>query len=409
MRKKIPVEKLSLGMYLTGMDKAWFNTPFLRHHFLIKKENQIEKIIDSGISHVYIDTSKGLDISKKDMIVKSDNESLLKKDFQPDFSKASEEDLSACDQQKENYLKVDKNIFLKGSFIDFSLFIKNRLIINNLIRFNNKDIEIDENILNSNGEFLIDKEDIQKYKNYLKGILNQNSTLSQQSNKNIIIREMTKTNMKELFDNPRSGEKIKECKTAVENIVEAILSSNGLISELLVLDKIDYYIYTHSVNVCVYTLSASILVGIDRESELFSIGLGSLLHDIGKSTIPPEILNRPEKRLTNMEYNIIKQHVLEGENLLKLYDDIPGDAFYPLLEHHERLSGKGYPYGLKGNDIHLSGKIIAIANLYDTITTSGPYRKAMASFDALSFIRNKSEDYDTEIFREFVKMISKIK
>ncbi len=410
MRRKIPVEELRIGMYLDGMDAKWFNTPFLKNHFLIKKEQQIKKIKDSGISHLNIDTEKGLDISNENEEVdrKTDHTSLLKKDDTLSSSKSSPVDSNKDVQQKENYLLIDKHTLFKGSFIDFSLFIKKGIIINPLIEFKQKDIEIQDSILNTEGEFVIDHKDIQKYKNYLKELVKRDAETSNQQIKNILIKESSKILMKELFDDPKSGDKIKECKGAVEGIIDGILSSRGIVSDLLTIDKFDYNLYAHSVNVSVLSVGIAIAIGIDKEKELFSIGMGSLLHDIGKSTISSEILNKPEERLTEMESKIMKQHVLEGNSLLKLFSGIPDDAFYPVLEHHEILSGSGYPHGLKGKDIHRSGRMTAIANLYDNLTTSSPYKKALQPFEALSTIRNKGEDYDDDIFKGFIKMLGNV-
>ncbi len=347
MIKKIPVEELCIGMYLDGIGKKWFDTPFIKHHFLIKKEKQIEKIKKTGLSHVLIDTERGIDVPEESVYIETENESYLEKEDLSTFKETSQVDFSDYSKEKEKFLQIDKLILLKGGVINFSLFTKEGMIIKPLVEFNDKDIEINDNILSSADELLISHKDILKYKNYLKE-LNPGADASQQRIKNIIVRESAKIIMREYFENPTSGNNFKECKIAVEGIIDSIISSKGVLSGLLTIDNLDYYIYTHSVNVIVLSLCIAKALGIDKEDELFSLGLGCILHDIGKSTISSEIINKPEERLTYMENTVLRQHVLEGHNLLKLFSGIPEDVFYPILEHHEKLSGNGYPHGLKG-------------------------------------------------------------
>jgi HD-GYP domain-containing protein (c-di-GMP phosphodiesterase class II) len=104
----------------------------------------------------------------------------------------------------------------------------------------------------------------------------------------------------------------------------------------------------------------------------------------------------------------MKQHVLLGRKLLAKQIDIPAEAVFPLMQHHEKLTGKGYPLGLKDSEIGITGRIVAIADTYDALTTARPYKKAFIPFEALSILRDQISDYDAGIFLKLVKMLGSL-
>jgi len=135
--------------------------------------------------------------------------------------------------------------------------------------------------------------------------------------------------------------------------------------------------------------------------------LSARMHDLGKISITDLIVNKPGK-LTNEEYETMKTHVLEGERII---DEIiaqtgEGDYLHNAKMfagfHHERWDGKGYPYGLKGTDIPLQGRIMAIVDVYDAITSERPYKKAFTDEEAVQIIMdNAGTHYDPEIAKIF--------
>lgn len=395
-------------MFVDGFDKSWFSTPFMKHRFLITEEKQLAKIRKSTVKSVFIDTKKGLDVDdvmEKTIVANTGEDNQKGEDIEP--SKGTTE-FETYVKEKEKYMQIDSNSLLEGSFIDFSIFIKNGIAIYEQMKYNGIEIEIAESLKSVSGELLIKKTDIVKYKKYLSSILsNIPKHLSQQKVKSTIIKENAKLTISQLLDNPDHSERMQECKTAVEDIIGDIVSNNGVLTHLLTINKHDYYTYTHSVNACIYAIGVAMDLGVKKDDELFAIGIGTLLHDIGKSTIPSEILNKPVNRLSDFELNILKQHVKEGYKIIKMFRWIPEGSYYPLLQHHEKLSGKGYPDGIKENDIHLYGKIASIVNLYDTLTTSRPGFKAITPFEALSVVRSLKDDYDMDIFRNFITLLGK--
>jgi HD-GYP domain-containing protein (c-di-GMP phosphodiesterase class II) len=126
------------------------------------------------------------------------------------------------------------------------------------------------------------------------------------------------------------------------------------------------------------------------------IRIASLIHDIGKIGIPAEILSKPD-RLSEIEYSLIKDHSQMGYDILKSID-FPWPIAQIVLQHQERLNGSGYPQGLKGDDILLEAKIIAVADVIEAMSSHRPYRPALGIDQALEEIsKNKGILYDPEV------------
>jgi HD-GYP domain-containing protein (c-di-GMP phosphodiesterase class II) len=123
----------------------------------------------------------------------------------------------------------------------------------------------------------------------------------------------------------------------------------------------------------------------------------ALLHDVGKIAIPKEILNKPAK-LTDEEFELIKTHTLEGQQLLDRVGGLMGRVGKIVRSCHERWDGRGYPDGLKGQDIPLAARIVFCCDAYNAMTTDRPYRKAMRREDALAEIRdNAGSQFDPTV------------
>lgn len=142
----------------------------------------------------------------------------------------------------------------------------------------------------------------------------------------------------------------------------------------------DEYLYHHSVNVCVLALITGIRLGFDRR-RLYTLGLGALMHDIGKIKIPDNILYKPGK-LNREEFEIIKRHPVYGRDLLAYDPDAAAIAY----SHHERYDGGGYPLGLKGTDLSPEAQIVGIADIFDALTADRIYRPAQPVHEAYEML-----------------------
>jgi HD-GYP domain-containing protein (c-di-GMP phosphodiesterase class II) len=164
----------------------------------------------------------------------------------------------------------------------------------------------------------------------------------------------------------------------------------------------DIYTHNHGNRVRDYSIKIAKILGLASES-LESIIFASLCHDIGKVFVPDEVLNKPGT-LTEEEFNLIKKHPIDGgkmaqgtfmENLDKI-----------IAQHHERIDGSGYPYGLKGDEVLIEAKIIALADSFDAMTSDRSYRKAMDMVDAFKELKDLSGiHYDEKVVEAFEQVL----
>ena len=175
-----------------------------------------------------------------------------------------------------------------------------------------------------------------------------------------------------------------EIQKMVENIIQEVLSNKTNLINLKDLKIKDEYTFSHSVNVCVLSVLLCTKLKFEKE-KIQSIGVGCLMHDFGKILIPVEILNKPGK-LTNEEYDEIKNHSMYGYKALK--DDVRVNPITKvvILTHHERIDGSGYPHGFKGDKIHESAKICSICDVFDAMISDRPYRKGLGISDVVEYL-----------------------
>ncbi|MBO5278592.1 MAG: HD-GYP domain-containing protein [Lachnospiraceae bacterium] len=163
-------------------------------------------------------------------------------------------------------------------------------------------------------------------------------------------------------------------------------------------------VYTHSVNVAVISAVLAKWLRFSAQDQE-QLALAGMLHDIGKLTIPENILLKPYK-LTEKEYAIVKSHAFKGYNQIK---DAPLDNHikYGVLMHHERCDGSGYPTGVKGDKIDRYAKVLAIADVYDAMTSSRVYRDSICPFDVIhNFEKDGLQLYEIEYIMTFLKNIA---
>ncbi len=205
-------------------------------------------------------------------------------------------------------------------------------------------------------------------------------------------------------------ETIEGCKDAVENMIDVLddYSIDGLRALIGNLSGHDFYTYDHSINVSMYCITIlRVLKPKASRVELVHVGLGGLLHDLGKIKIPTEILNKPAG-LTNEEYDKIKTHPALGIGLLQESDELSFDDLDLRIiervvhEHHENVDGTGYPNKISGKDIHLFARICAIADFFDAITTKRSYAKVLTISQALEVMEKAvNKKIDEKLFRLF--------
>ncbi len=181
----------------------------------------------------------------------------------------------------------------------------------------------------------------------------------------------------------------------------------GIIHALVkALEARDTYTVGHSERVARYSVEIAKSLGLDRK-EIDEIYWGAMIHDIGKLSIPEYILMKPGK-LSSHEYEIVKNHTIVGEEMIKGYPWL-STLRKIVRNHHERWNGKGYPDGLKGEKIPLKARIVAVADAYDAMTSDRVYRKRLSVEYALSEIeRETGKQFDPEIAKITVETFEKL-
>lgn len=199
---------------------------------------------------------------------------------------------------------------------------------------------------------------------------------------------------------------IESVRNVVNSIVDEILSSEQILLNLHDIRSFDNYIFSHSLSVTVISIIVGRRLGYN-DRFLRDLGIGCMLHDIGKLDVPKDILDKPEK-LTPEEYEIVKFHTHYGYRRIREQDgDLPATSAHIAWEHHERYDGSGYPRGLKGEKIHIFSRIASISDVYDAMTTDRVYRKAYSPSDTIEFIMGGSGTlFDHNIVSAFVKSIA---
>lgn len=190
-----------------------------------------------------------------------------------------------------------------------------------------------------------------------------------------------------------------------KSLVLDILGNDEILINLIDLKSYDDYTYRHSLCVAILSITTGISLGLN-EHMLTEIATSALLHDLGKMTIPIEIINKPDL-LTPEEYEIVKKHPVTAVEQLKSKCLVSQSILSGIESHHEKYDGTGYPYGLKGDEIPLYGKILAISDVYDALTSTRSYRRACFPNEAIEYIMGCADvHFDYEILKAFLKNIA---
>ncbi|MBF0542361.1 MAG: HD-GYP domain-containing protein [Nitrospirae bacterium] len=307
MIKKVNVQQLKIGMFIHDLNCGWLGHDFLKSKFLIKNTETLVKVKKQGMKELFIDTSKGLDVS-------TDTQG---KELKPESSIIK---------------TTERNIIAPAAF----------------------------------------GEEITKAKK--------------------IKKEVVKI-VSELMLDVRAGKQINVNKVddMVDNMVESVYRNRDAMMCLGMLKDVDEYTFLHSVNVCILMVTFCKAMNFEKDAAQ-KVGVGALLHDIGKMKVPMTVLNKPGK-LTDEEFNIMKSHVTFGKEILSDLSTVSDISKSIACEHHERFDGTGYASGLKGNTISKYGQMAAIVDVFDAITSNRCYHKGMTAYEALQKILEWSKQH----------------
>ncbi len=190
----------------------------------------------------------------------------------------------------------------------------------------------------------------------------------------------------------------------IDGLAQAVSQNRSALLALTMLKDYDDYTFTHMVNVSILTMGQARAVGIEG-ALLREFGLGALMHDIGKVRTPLEILNKPDK-LNDAEFEIMRRHVVDGAEILRATPDIPALAPVMAFEHHMRLDGSGYPFGIKRQTLNLGTMLCSISDVYDAMRSQRKYQQAFPTDRILEVLRrNDGVQFDQHLVRRFSQLV----
>lgn len=207
----------------------------------------------------------------------------------------------------------------------------------------------------------------------------------------------------ELFQNP-SPENIKKSTRVVGSFVSVLMKEPQTFMYLAQLSSHDPYTLQHSVGAAVNSIILAKKVGIREEFELNEVGMAGLLHDLGKTKVDTQIINK-DGPLDQEEWEKMQQHSEHSYELIKDIQDLTERTKRAVLEHHEEKNGGGYPQGLTYDQVDIYSKIVCLADIFNALTTNRSYSKARTPFEAFKLIREKlMNKVDDRLFEALVKV-----
>ena len=207
------------------------------------------------------------------------------------------------------------------------------------------------------------------------------------------------------FFEANSSPEILRGSDQVVDLMEKCLSDNKLGFHGLsrIMEK-DYYTYTHSINVGLYCMSFALKIGMPAD-EVRVLGLGGMLHDVGKSKLPQEIINK-KGALTEEEFQVIKNHTASGMEVISGLGCYGDNVIQMVGQHHEKYNGEGYHQGLAGEDIALFARICKLTDVYDALTTRRSYKKSLKTLEALTIMKSQmGHEFDPKLLNSFIRMM----
>ena len=218
------------------------------------------------------------------------------------------------------------------------------------------------------------------------------------------IKERALQGVEYMYANPTTESSITAAKDTSSMLLDVTHHSSAINISLNSIKVSDDYTFKHCVDVATMGILLAQYLNL-AQRDIESIAIAGILHDLGKTQIPDEILNKPAK-LSDEEYNIIQQHPRYGYNIVKDSNDLSDFAKTGILFHHEKVDGTGYPLKLKSSQISLSGKLLAVVDVYDALVTKRPYRKDIIEpATAIEMMLAMSNQFDIAILNAFLKCI----
>ncbi len=340
MKKKIDVTDLEMGMYVSELDRPWLETPFMFQGFELINEDQVAEL-RKHCAYVFIDIEKGIDVPAK-------------KQAGYEARKAA---LDAADVKIKAKLRE-----LTTSSIATGDAKKNRKPYIDRVTF---------------------EQEMERAKEY---------------------EAEARATMRFAVEEAEKGNKIdlERATSAVTRMADSIIRNPDAMVCLSQLKDVSEYTALHSVRCAILALAFGRHLALSRE-DLIVLGLGAMLHDIGMSRVPEEILNK-DGGLEPKEFEIMKKHTQWGVEIVERSGNVHPGVVEFIAQHHERADGTGYPAGLIKEAIAPAGAIGSIIDVYDAVTSERLYSGGLSAEEALKRMYEwRDKDFGAQLVEEFIK------
>lgn len=214
------------------------------------------------------------------------------------------------------------------------------------------------------------------------------------------VRKRVAEGIQYIYSSTDSPELVDTTESIAANLMSAINANDAIAIDISALKTSDEYTFKHSVDVATISMILAKQQQLS-EKEIYEIGIAGLLHDVGKTKIPLEILNKPAK-LTNEEFEIMKQHSVYGYRIIEKRHEFSRPIQLGILQHHEKINGSGYPLGTKADQIGHFAKILTVADIYDALVTERPYKSAFSQREAVEMIMSMTSELDINAMQSFL-------
>lgn len=288
---------------------------------------------------------------------------------------------------KADYFRVDKRVLLIGEPFNFRTFYISEFTFYSIEDAVQKQPGTTKKELLANARnTLIKRSELRQYKEYLEALSTAGKIPANMLP--IVLKERAGILVAEILADPGNADKIMDALAVVDELAACLIENPDSIYALFHLNSGDFYIYIHSVNIAALCIRIGLELKL-QPIELKELGIGTLLHDIGYSTINEDIINKMGKLSIN-EYELLKTHVIEGGKILRTHAVIPLKSYEAVLQHHEWSSGKAYPFNLPEGKMTLFGRLTAICDSFDLMTTSRFHKEPLTYFEALTLLLEKA-------------------
>ncbi len=222
--------------------------------------------------------------------------------------------------------------------------------------------------------------------------------------KSTLIFKKAESIIESMFQDPHALGNVKKTQNLVDNMVEMIMDEDFTIQSLMKIAAHDYYTHTHSINVSIYALSLGRFMKLDPKT-LKLLGEAAILHDVGKSKISKNIINK-NGPLTAEEFAVMRKHPVYGYDIAVRLGVKEQHILDGIRHHHEKLNGTGYPDKLKGERITLFARIIGVCDIFDALTTKRSYKDPVSTFNTLKMMKEQMHaEIDMHILEQFILMM----